>query len=154
MNKQLIIDSAKCTGCGLCQIACAITKKQQCEPSLARIKIWREETQGLFIPMVCQQCENSPCADACLMNIIIKNPVTGVTIRNLDACIACRACQVACPFEASHYDYLQEAVVNCDLCDGSPECVQYCPTGALKYGFLNEVLDDCRHVEALRRICT
>jgi len=154
MSKQLIIDSTKCTGCGLCQMACAIKKNGQCEPSLARIRIYREETRGIFIPMVCQQCENPPCAAACLMNIITKDPVTGLTIRNLDACIACRACQVACPFEASHYDYLREAVVNCDHCEGSPECVRYCPTGALQYGPLNAVLDNGRHAEALRRVCT
>ena len=154
MNKQLIIDSTKCTGCGLCQMACAIKQHRLCEPSLARIRIWREETRGIFIPMVCQQCEDPPCAAGCLMNIITKDPVTGLTIRNLDACIACRACQVACPFEASHYDYVREVVVNCDHCEGSPECVQYCPTGALQYGSLNEVLDNCRQAEALRRVCT
>ena len=57
MNKQLIVDAGKCTGCGLCQIACAINKTGQCEPSLARIKIWREETAGAVcthdLPAVC-----------------------------------------------------------------------------------------------------
>lgn len=87
------------------------------------------------------------------MNVITKDPETGLTIRKLDGCIACRACQVACPFEASHYDYLAEVVVNCDHCGGSPECVKYCPSGALEYVDLNEVLDNWRLVEAQRRIC-
>lgn len=152
MSKQLIIDSAKCTGCGFCQIACAIKKHGQCEPALARIKIWREETRGIFIPMVCQQCEDPPCAAACLMNVITRDPDKGVTIRNLDGCIACRACQAVCPFEACRYDYLQEAVVNCDQCGGNPECVKYCPTGALEYGPISESLDNWRHEEALRRL--
>ncbi len=152
MAQQLIIDATKCTGCGLCLMACAIKKKKQCDPALARIKLWQEETQGLFIPLVCQQCEDPPCAATCLMNVITKDQDSGITIRNLEACIGCRACQAACPFEACHYDYLEDVVVNCDCCQANPECVQYCPTGALQFRELREVLDNWRQSEALRRI--
>lgn len=151
MRKQLVIDSTKCTGCGLCEMACAISKTGQCQPYLARIKVWREETLGMFVPMTCQQCMEPPCATACLMNVISKDPDTGITVRRLDACIACRACQVACPFEASNYDYLQEVVVNCDHCGGNPECVKYCPFGAIQYISTTAVLDSKRSTEAAKR---
>jgi Fe-S-cluster-containing hydrogenase component 2 len=151
MNRYLMIDFTKCTGCGLCQMVCAINKTRQCDPSLARIKIWREETRGVFIPMTCQQCVEPSCASACLMNVITKDPLTGVTIRKLDNCIGCRACQMACPFEACTYDHLLEVVVNCDHCGGDPECVKICPTGALQYLHLKESLDCRRDAEALRR---
>ncbi|MDD3364797.1 MAG: 4Fe-4S dicluster domain-containing protein [Syntrophomonas sp.] len=151
MNKHLIIDSVKCTGCGLCELACAINKTGQCQPYLARIKIWREETRGIFVPMTCQHCDNPPCASACLMNVITKDPATGLTIRRLEGCIGCRACQLACPFEGCSYDYLQEVIVNCDHCGGNPECVKYCPTGALRYISTAEALDLERSAEAARR---
>jgi len=151
MNKHLVIDSEKCTGCGLCELACAINKTGQCQPHLARISIWREETRGMFIPMTCQHCENAPCADACLMNVISKNPATGLTVRRLEGCIGCRACQVACPFEACSYDYMQEVVVNCDHCGGNPECVKYCPSGALQYKSTAQALEVHRNLEGARR---
>jgi Fe-S-cluster-containing hydrogenase component 2 len=150
MNKQLIIESAKCTGCGLCELACAINKTGQCQPYLARIRIWQEETRGIFIPMTCHQCDNAPCASACLMNVITKDPVTGLTIRRLESCIACRACQIACPFEACCYDYQQEVLVNCDHCGGDPECVKYCPTGALQYRSPDEALEVKRTAAAVK----
>ena len=87
MNKQLLIDSSKCTGCGLCELACAISKTRQCQPQLARIKVWRDETRGIFVPMTCLQCENPPCANACLMNVISKENDKGLTVRRLEACI-------------------------------------------------------------------
>lgn len=151
MIKQILIDSEKCTGCELCEMACAVSKAGICQPALARIKIWRDEPRGLFVPMTCQHCTNPPCASACLMNVISKDPQTGLTVRNPDGCIACRACQIACPFEASCWDYLQDLPVNCDLCGGDPQCVRYCPTGALQYSYPDEKVEQLRWAEAAKR---
>lgn len=152
MQKQLLVNSELCTGCGLCELACAIKKTGQCYPALARIKVWREETRRIFIPLTCQQCVEAPCANACLMNLIHKDLNTGLTIRQLEMCIGCRTCQAACPFEAAVYDYLQDVVVNCDHCGGHPECVKYCPTGALQYGDFSVTVDYYRSTEAAKRI--
>lgn len=151
MNRQIIIDAAKCTGCGICQMVCSVIRTGQCEPSLARIKIWREEKMGMFFPMTCQQCVDPPCASACLMNVISKDGASGITVRRLEGCIGCRACQAACPFEACSYNHLQDVVVNCDHCGGDPQCVKYCPFGALQYGDLIAVVDEGRNAEAIRR---
>jgi Fe-S-cluster-containing dehydrogenase component len=80
--------------------------------------------------------------------IIFKNTDNNVTLRNLDSCIGCRTCQVACPFEGCRYDYLNDVVVNCDHCGGNPECVKYCPTEAIKYEELSLVTDYKRLKEA------
>lgn len=154
MKKQLIADAEKCTGCGLCELVCAVNRAGVCHTSLARLSIWRDETGGIFIPMICRQCDGAPCIEACLMNIITKDPVTGITVRNEDKCIGCRACQVACPFEASRYDYLRDVVVNCDHCGGDPMCVKYCPTGALQYIHLCESLESRRNDAARRCVIT
>lgn len=152
MNRLIIIDSSKCTGCCMCQIACSIHRNGQCEPSLARILIWRDEKAGLFIPMTCRQCADPPCAAACLMNVISKDDESGVTIRNLEGCISCRVCQVACPFDACSYNYLHDWVENCDQCGGDPQCVKYCPYGALQYADLADIMDSVRDAESKRRL--
>lgn len=151
VNRLIMIDSSKCTGCGLCQMACAIHRNGQCEPSLARIRIWRDEKAGLFVPMTCRQCNDPPCAAACLMNVIGKDEESGITIRNLENCISCRVCQVACPFDACSYNYLRDGIENCDQCGGNPQCVKYCPYGALQYAELADILDMVRDAEAKHR---
>lgn len=151
MSKRLQVVSDRCTGCGLCQLACAVNKSQQFNPSLARLKIFRSERQGLNVPLTCQQCADAPCAAVCLMNVIKKDMTSGITMRNQNNCIGCRACQVACPFEACTYDHGQDVVVNCDLCGGSPACVEICPTGALQYLDWIDSLGQARDAEALKR---
>lgn len=151
MSKQLIIEAAKCTGCGQCELACAINKSGRCLPYMARVRVWREPALGLQFPMVCLQCENPPCAAACLMNVISKDPVSGLTVRRLEACIGCRACQAACPFEGCVYDYDSDVVVNCDHCGGDPQCVRFCPEGALQYLELDESLERWRNAAAARQ---
>lgn len=152
MNKQLIINSELCTGCGSCEMACAIKKTGQCLPGIARIRVWREETRGMFIPMTCSQCFDPPCVQACLMNVIYRDNDNGVTLRKLDQCIGCRTCEVFCPFEGCRYDYLNDVVVSCDLCGEEPECVKYCPSGALKYDWLVQSLDYNRMEKAFKAI--
>lgn len=150
MKRQLWIDADKCTGCGTCELVCAIGKTGQCQPYHARISVWRLEKQGIYLPMTCQQCEDPPCAAACLMNVISKEEGSGLTVRRLEACIGCRACQAACPFEGCTYDYIEDVVVNCDHCGGNPQCARYCPEGALIYAELEEFLE-LKRLEAGRR---
>lgn len=133
MDRRLQVDADRCTGCGLCQLACAVSKSRQFDPSLARITIYRRESLGLNLPLICQQCAHPPCMAVCLMDAVRKDPAAGITIRDIDRCIGCRACQIACPFEACTYDHIHGVVVNCDLCGDNPACVDICPTGALQY---------------------
>jgi len=147
VNKQLLVDCELCNGCGLCELACAVSKTGQYQPFRSRIRVWRQEAKGMFIPAVCVHCVEPPCQVACLMNVVDKHPVTGLTTRRVEGCIGCRACQVACPFDAACYDEVDEVVVNCDHCGGNPECVKYCPTGALQYGELEVTTGSRRRSE-------
>ncbi len=152
MRKRLLVRADLCSGCGACELACAIAKTGQYHPARARIRVRWEKVLGSYTLHVCSHCVDAPCITACLMNIIEKQPGTGLVARRVEQCIGCRACQVACPFDASCYDDGDEVVVNCDCCGGEPECVRYCPTGALQYGILDTEIGRRRANEGLKRL--
>lgn len=129
----LSIDREKCNGCGICQIACSIAKKNTAQPSEARIRVnryWGELIQSV---VVCQHCAEPVCETACLMKAIDNKSPDGYVSREPEKCFACGACMVMCPIEAPVYDSDSKAVVTCDLCGGDPICVKVCPEQALQY---------------------
>ena len=152
MDKRLVIDNEKCTGCMICELVCALKNTGQWHPALSRIKVVADRKRELFLPMVCAHCIDPFCVDACLMNVIAKDPRTGLTIRNESACIGCRACEISCPFGSCLYDYTTDTVVNCDLCQGDPICVKYCPFDALRYISQAEAAGQKREQMAAKRV--
>lgn len=99
----------------------------------------------------CAQCEDAPCILGCLMNTIYKQAGSDITVRDLEQCIGCRACELACPFDAAIFDVIQEKVVNCDLCAGRPVCVEYCPNQALTYDYPGDQTEKYRHQAAAQK---
>jgi len=61
MSKVLAINYEKCTGCRLCELVCAVKHDGVSNPERSRIKVMKWESQGLYIPMSCQQCQDAPC---------------------------------------------------------------------------------------------
>lgn len=130
-QKRLVIDSARCDGCGICQLACAVLRQGQWNPALGRIRMISDPVWGGCLAFTCAHCQDPPCALSCLMNVIYKEKNGGVTLRRMEGCIGCRVCEMACPFGAAVYDEINGKVITCDLCAGSPACIEYCPRGAL-----------------------
>ncbi len=135
MNKRILIKSELCNGCGICELVCALARTGQWDPALARVNVLKDYERSISLPVFCGHCENPPCAQACLMNVIDKDPDNGLMVRNEEFCIGCHACELACPFGASCFNFLDEVAVNCDLCGGAPLCVEYCPSQALYFDY-------------------
>ncbi len=133
MSKILVIDPEKCTGCRLCEQVCSVKHERVVNPYRARIKVVKWEMEGKILPVVCQQCEDAPCAAACPVHAIARNPETGALEVNYDLCIGCRTCVNVCPFGAMGFDWVTERVIKCDLCGGDPQCARFCETGAILY---------------------
>jgi carbon-monoxide dehydrogenase iron sulfur subunit len=130
-----------CMGCGLCAVYCAVAhstsedlikafKKERPRP-VARIRV--ERTNGLFLPMQCRQCPDSPCVNACLTGAMYKDPMTGAVSVDPDKCSGCWTCIMVCPYGAIRRDVDAGIVAKCDLCAGRdvPACVANCPNEAL-----------------------
>ena len=133
MQKIIVADPLRCTGCRTCEMVCSVTKHGMVNPARARIHVVRFEDYVFDVPMMCQQCEPAPCLNACPMKAIERDAKTGVVKTNYDRCIGCKTCMVACPFGATGYDPVANKVFKCDQCDGDPACVKFCETKALQY---------------------
>lgn len=134
MRNVLLVDMEKCTGCGACVTACSFAKEKMFDPTKTRIRIYKDESRCLGVPIVCEHCEEPPCVDACPTAAISKDPETGIVRIDLDICNGCRECEEACPYAAVIMDPERNIAVICDLCGGDPACVKVCtPARAIQY---------------------
>lgn len=133
LQKILLIDPEKCTGCRTCEVACSFHHERACNPAKARIHVLRWEEDGVDVPMVCQQCEEPICVKVCPVKCISRDNSTGAVLIDHDACIGCRMCMIACPLGGISLDVEKRKMIKCDLCGGNPECTKYCSAGAIKY---------------------
>ena len=134
IGKILVVDMEKCTGCRACVTACSLAKEKMFDPTKTRIRIYKDESRCLGIPIVCEHCEEPPCVDACPTAAISKDPETGIVRVDPDLCNGCGICEEACPYDAVIIDAEKNMAVICDLCSGDPACEKVCiPAGAIQY---------------------
>jgi Fe-S-cluster-containing hydrogenase component 2 len=133
MAKVLMINFEKCTGCRQCELVCSVSHEGVSNPSKSRINVVKWESEGLYIPMSCQQCEDAPCQSICPVKAISRNEALNSVTIDKDTCIGCRSCVAVCPFGAMGFDVTGKKVIKCDLCEGEPQCVRFCEVNAIDY---------------------
>jgi carbon-monoxide dehydrogenase iron sulfur subunit len=131
-NKVLKTDYERCTGCRLCELVCAVKHDHVSNPIRSRIRIIKWESEGIYVPMSCQQCEDAPCVIGCPAKALSRNMDMGRVEIDYEKCIGCRTCVSVCPFGAMHFVATDRKVIKCDLCDGDPQCVRFCDMKAVK----------------------
>ncbi len=132
MEKTIMIDPEKCTSCLICELECAFNHTRECRPSASRISVASWEKVGIATPVLCFQCNDSPCKNVCPTNAIERGADGVVKIDN-SLCIKCKACISACPFGCMKFDPVRKEPIKCDQCGGDPACVKGCPSNALLY---------------------
>ena len=153
MDKVLSINYQKCTGCRLCELVCAVMHDGVSNPTRSRIKVMKWESEGLYVPMSCQQCQDAPCMNVCPVKAISRDEDLGFVKVDYDVCIGCRSCVAVCPFGAMNYNTIDKRVFKCDLCGGKPQCVSFCDVKAVDY-VQAEVFSDPKKKEAAERFYT
>ncbi len=133
MEKILIVDHEKCTGCRLCEMVCAVKHAGVNNPLRSRIHVLKWPNEGFELPMLCNQCEKAPCISVCPKNALSRDTALSRVTLNYDLCIGCKMCVIACPFGGMGIDTVARQVIKCDQCDGDPTCVRFCNPGALKF---------------------
>ena len=164
----MVIDLAKCDGCGECMKACS--KMHFVPPDRQWIKVLRmpgagDEGAPFYFPQPCYHCDNPPCTKVCPVDATFKRD-DGIVLIDNERCIGCRFCMAACPYSARSFNWgvptntaEEEArgyspewgyprkvgtVEKCDFCPDMaakgmlPACTSHCPMGAIYYGDENE----------------
>lgn len=173
----ILYDSTLCIGCKVCQAACKEFNNMPPEHTSID-KIWDDPVDlssktfniikaythgtGLtkdsvtdghsFIKRHCMHCVDPACVSACPVSALKKNPETGVVGYNKSACIGCRYCQIACPFNIPRFEWDKPFPVirKCQLCDHRYKegkfaaCCEFCPTGASIFGNVDDLLSEAR----------
>lgn len=137
--KSLWVDAQLCTGCSQCVLACSFEKESHFSPADALLTLLQWEDRGFTQPLVCTQCEDAPCVEACSTQALFRDPFTGAVVIDQTLCSDCGLCVEACPTGVVfiHSSQVQEdrrrtgQAVKCDLCGGQPACVAVCPWQAL-----------------------
>jgi Fe-S-cluster-containing dehydrogenase component len=168
MKEVLVADPEKCYGCLTCVLQCAFNKSGRtsrsplCAETLDEARLDVECVHRLAVPVVCQQCEDAPCATVCPTQAIGRRAPDGPLLLSQDKCIGCRSCVLACPFGMVWMNTAGKLAQKCDLCADRtaagllPACVASCPGGALSLRPVDDLREAAlrRHAEAVLRTRT
>jgi anaerobic dimethyl sulfoxide reductase subunit B (iron-sulfur subunit) len=157
MTKQMgfYINTALCTTCKACQIAC------QDKNNLPMAVRWRRVFQygggswikdpanpglvqpvGVFaysVSIACNHCSNPACLAACPAAAISKDE-NGLVSIDQTKCVGCRYCEWACPYGTPQFDEARGVMTKCNGCADlvaqgqNPVCVDSCVMRALEFG--------------------
>lgn len=163
----MVIDLARCDGCGACTTACSAM--HMVPPGQAWIKVYKMEHEAMagsyYFPRPCMQCDNPPCVNVCPVGASYKRS-DGIVLIDQEICIGCRMCLAACPYSARYFNWTEPphteqelsqaysvetnlphrrgVAEKCLFCPALtsqgelPACVSACPMGAIFFGDENE----------------
>ncbi len=140
VKKRLRFLPEKCTGCGSCELMCALFREGVGGPAMSRCRVERDPFKAEFAFQTCQQCLAPSCYVSCPEQdqALVIEEKSGVRYIVEEECTGCKLCVKACPFETSRMLFNRDTkkAYMCDLCRERPEgpvCVEFCPTEALKF---------------------
>ncbi len=171
-NWGMVFDLRRCIGCNACAIAC---KQENTLPSGVFFTKTLTFTSGeypnvkkLYVPTICNHCEDPPCERVCPTGATYMRP-DGIVMVEAQDCIGCGTCIVACPYDTrtildehhlqdglfgqghitpfemqGYVRFTKGTTVKCTFCHErvdagqDPACVATCPTEARIFGDIDD----------------
>jgi Fe-S-cluster-containing dehydrogenase component len=162
----LLFDSLRCIGCRACVTKCKEANGLPADvvrvdgvpydapPDLNAttktvVKIWSDGPLSAFVKAQCMHCVEPACVSVCMMGALHK-AARGVVAYDVDRCVGCRYCQVACAFNVPRFEWASATprIVKCELCrhrwaEGKgAACAEACPRGAVVFGPVGELREE------------
>ncbi|MCC7082219.1 MAG: 4Fe-4S dicluster domain-containing protein [Burkholderiales bacterium] len=168
MRWGMVIDLKRCIGCYACQLSCKAEHGTPPGVFYARVLKQEEGTyptvRQVFLPVLCNHCEEAPCVEACPTGASFKWE-DGVVDIDHDKCVGCKSCMMACPYDNRYFNdqpqqyypqgltdyervrmtrHTTGVVMKCNFCrerraeSKLPACVANCPTVARIFGDLDD----------------
>jgi Fe-S-cluster-containing dehydrogenase component len=163
----LLYDTTKCIGCKACVNACREANGlapdttwsgglyhaplDLSERAKTVIKLYDDGEQRSFFKAQCMHCIDPACASACMLGAFKKREY-GIVSYDVNYCIGCRYCEVACPYGVPKFEWSKASpkMVKCELCNHRiaqgriPACAEVCPKGAVIYGKREDLLREAK----------
>jgi Fe-S-cluster-containing dehydrogenase component len=164
----LLYDATLCIGCKTCMVACNDANNLPADTDVSPsalyhkpvdlsaraktvIKLYSSGDERSYVKAQCMHCLDPACASACMLGALEKRAFGAVTY-DVDYCVGCRYCEVACPFNVPKFEWTSAApkIVKCELCkerlaEGrEPACSEVCPRKAVIFGTRDELLKEAR----------
>ena len=147
MQYGFVIDQNSCIGCHACTVACKAENDVPVSNFRTSVKYTEEGTfpqvKRHFLVQRCNHCTDAPCVTICPVRALDKRK-DGIVDIDRDACIGCRACMQACPYDALYLNEDLGAVEKCHFCAHrvdvglQPACVNVCPVEAIIPGDMHD----------------
>jgi Fe-S-cluster-containing dehydrogenase component len=160
-NYGFVIDNRKCIGCHACSTAC----KSENEVPLGVYRTWVKyveqgvypNTRRHFQVTRCNHCANPPCVRICPTEAMYQRE-DGIVEFDNRACIGCKACLQACPYDAIYIDPDSGTAAKCHYCAHrtdiglEPACVVVCPEQAIIAGDMNDPNTEISQLLATQKV--
>lgn len=165
----VLVDLSKCIGCRKCEFACnqagdfdhkpmAAFEDMSIMKTLRRhesdtftvINEYHSESspRPVYVKTQCHHCLDPACYSACLVSAFSRQPSGPVTY-DLNRCMGCRYCMVACPFNVPAFEYdraMSPRIRKCNFCvqrlaeNKLPACVDICPVQCMTFGHRHDLI--------------
>ena len=175
----VLVDLTRCIGCRACENACLtrwgfpglprqamgygagegkLTFKTRTVVEKPVVTNGDGQPHVVSVKKQCMHCLYPACVSVCPVGALTKTEL-GPVVYDETACIGCRYCILACPFNVPKYEWdnaLMPRVGKCDFCVDrlhqglSPACVAVCPVGALKFGKREAILQEAHARRAVQ----
>jgi Fe-S-cluster-containing dehydrogenase component len=163
----LLYDTTKCIGCKACMVACREANGLEPDTSWSGglyqapldlnaktktvIKLYDDGVKSSFMKAQCMHCVDPACASACMLGAYKKRE-HGIVTYDVNYCIGCRYCEVACPYGVPKFEWSKATprMVKCELCNHrlaqgkEPACSEVCPRKAVIFGKREDLLREAR----------